>query len=195
MCFSGTGFKLSINCISFRICVVLFNHNAIQETTHIKHLWDVTYLLLRRLVVVADGVYFFTIRAAGDHLSILSGRYVPQFVGFKCHCHTTAHWLGNRENICRGWDGLIGVCVWMTDGLQDCCQHPQGQCILRDYPPPADTHSPPVFWRFLDPERSPTPGSSFTPRSMPFARCTSRLWPRKPNPDLESMRRHLRSAT
>lgn len=145
MCFSGTGFKLSINCISFRICVVLFNHNAIQETTHIKHLWDVTYLLLRRLVVVADGVYFFTIRAAGDHLSILSGRYVPQFVGFKCHCHITAHWLGNRENIRRGWDGLIGVCVndrWASgllptstgsvhpEGLSTPCWHTQSSSVL-----------------------------------------------------------------
>lgn len=78
-------------------------------------------------------------------VSILSGRYVPQFVGFKCHCHITAHWLGNRENIRRGWDGLIGVCVndrWASgllptstgsvhpEGLSTPCWHTQSSSVL-----------------------------------------------------------------
>lgn len=156
--------------------------------------------LWRRLVIVAS---VFTVGAVGDHLSVLSVLYVLQFIGFKCRCWIAAHWLMIWENVCWSEDGLIVcVCVWMTDGPQDCCQHPQGQRILRDYPPPANTHkhthtlreSPPMFWRppylqrpEMDPKRSPPPPNTLGQsrrliRSSLDAVCQLvELWPRKPN--------------
>ncbi len=52
------------------------------------------------------------------HMSVLSVWglfYVPQFIGFKCHCQITAHWLIIWEDARWSEDGLIGVCVHVCE--------------------------------------------------------------------------------